>query len=198
MSGARDPRIDAYIAKAAPFAQPILTHLRDIVHQTVPDAEETVKWGMPHFTLHGRNVAGMAAFKAHASFGLWRGEELGLGAAGDKGGMGSLGKITSLSDLPDDAALADVLQRAAALAAQGPKKKPPTKPRPALDLPDDLGAALAAVPTAQTVWDGFAPSHRRDYIEWVIEAKRPETRAKRIAQTVAQVAEGKDRNWKYR
>ena len=169
-----------------------------MVHHTLPEVVETVKWGMPHFTLHGRNVAGMAAFKAHASFGFWRGEELGLGAAGDKGGMGSLGKITSLADLPDDATLADFLNSAAALAAEGPKKKAPGKPRPALDLPDDLRAALSAVPAAQTVWDGFAPSHRRDYIEWVLEAKRPETREKRIAQTVAQVAEGKDRNWKYR
>ncbi len=194
----RDERIDSYVAAAAPFAQPILRHLREVMHRAVPDVEETIKWGMPHFCVGGVNVAGMAAFKAHASFGIWRGQELGLGKAGEQGGMGSFGRIASLADLPDDAVLLDLMASAAALAKAGRPKRVRAAPRPPLATPDDLAAALAAQPAAQTVWDGFPPSHRREYIEWITEAKQAATRERRLHQTVEWIAEGKDRNWKYR
>jgi uncharacterized protein YdeI (YjbR/CyaY-like superfamily) len=193
----RDPRVDAYIAKAQPFAQPILTHLRELVHGHAPGVEETLKWGVPHFTLGGQNLAGMAAFKEHATFGFWRDEEV-TGSPRDTGAMGSMGRLTTLADLPDDAAMAAMIAKAVALAAEGKPKRPAPKPKVALDMPADLGATLAGNREAQTHWDAFSPGKRRDYIEWVIEAKREETRVKRIETIVAQVAEGKDRNCKYK
>ena len=190
----RDPRIDAYIAKAAPFAQPILTHLRALVHETLPGLAETIKWGMPHFIHNGKNVAGLAAFKAHCAFMIH-----GDGRQGDA--MGQYGKIAALSDLPGDNTLKSKLVEAAGRIDQaGTALKPKTAPRAAkaeIALPDDFAAALAAVPAARATLDGFAPSHRREYLEWVTEAKRPETRAKRIAQAAEWLAEGKKRNWKY-
>ena len=193
----RDPRVDDYIAKRQPFAQPILTHLRELVHKHAPDAEETLKWGVPHFVLSGQNLAGMAAFKEHATFGFWRDEEV-TGSPRDTGAMGSMGRLSSLADLPSDEEMADYIRKAAALCAGDKPKRAAPKPKAALDLPDDLGAALKANPAAQGHWDAFSPGKRRDYIEWVIEAKREETRIKRIETIVAQVAEGKDRNWKYK
>lgn len=193
----RDPRVDAYIAKARPFAQPILNHLRELVHQHAPGTEETLKWGVPAFVLRGQNLAGMAAFKQHATFGFWRDEDV-TGSPRDTGAMGSMGRLASLADVPDDETMAAYIRKAALLCAEGKPKRPAPKPRPVLDLPDDLGAALKADAAAQVHWDAFSPGKRRDYIEWVIEAKREETRVKRIETIVAQVAEGKDRNWKYK
>ncbi|KQZ64865.1 hypothetical protein ASD67_10630 [Sphingopyxis sp. Root1497] len=193
----RDPRVDAYIAARQPFAQPILIHLRELVHAHAPGAEETLKWGVPHFTLGGQNLAGMAAFKEHATFGFWRDEDV-TGSARDTGAMGSMGRLATLADLPSDDVMAAYIAKAAALCAEGKAKRPAPKPKAALDLPDDLGAALGANAAAQGHWDAFSPGKRRDYIEWVLEAKREETRIKRIETIVAQVAEGKDRNWKYK
>lgn len=193
-----DPRIDAYIEKSADFAQPILTHLRALVHDAVPEAVETIKWGMPHFTVNGKNLAGMAAFKAHASFGIWPTLEEDAPEA-TRDGMGSFGKLASVADLPDAAELTARLQKGAAILRAGikatPKLKKPAKPLPV--MPEDFGEALAAIPAASAVWDGFAPSHKREYLDWVIEAKRMETRQKRIAQSVEWIAQGKQRNWKY-
>lgn len=193
----RDPRVDAYIAKAQPFAQPILTHLRALVHEHASGAEETLKWGVPHFMLGGQNLAGMAAFKAHATFGFWRDEEV-TGSPRNKGAMGSMGRLASIADLPDDAAMAALISKAVALCVESKPKRVPPKPKPVLDLPGDLEAALKAHAAAQGHWDAFSPGKRRDYIEWVVEAKREETRVKRIETIVEQVAEGKERNWKYK
>lgn len=194
---ARDPRVDAYIAKARPFAQSILTHLREPVHMHAPGVEETLKWGVPHFTLNDQNLAGMAAFKEHATFGFWRDEEV-TGSPRDTGAMGSMGRLVSIADLPDDTAMAAMIVKAVALAAEGKPKRAAPKPKAALDMPADLGAALKADAAAQAHWDAFSPGKRRDYVEWVIEAKRDETRVKRIATIAQQVAEGKERNWKYK
>ena len=193
----RDPRVDAYIAKASPFAQPILTHLRELVHGHAPGAEETLKWGVPHFVLNGQNLAGMAAFKRHATFGFWRDEEV-TGSPRDTGAMGSMGRLATPADLPSDKQMADWIAKAAALCAEVKPKRPKPTPKTTLDLPADLGTALKANAAAQGYWDAFSPGKRRDYIEWVLEAKREDTRTKRIATIVAQVAEGKDRNWNYK
>lgn len=188
---AKDPRIDAKIAEAAPFAQPILKHLRALVHATFPDTEETIKWGMPHFMVGGKNLAGMAAFKAHCAFVIH-----GQGRQGDA--MGQYGKIASLSDLPDDAALAEKLRQARAEIESGTgKKAAPRQAKPDLPIPAEFQAALDANPAAKAVLEQFAPSHRREYVQWISEAKRAETRDKRIAEAIGWLAEGKKRNWKY-
>ncbi len=189
-----DPRIDSYIAKAQPFAQPILTHLRALVHKALPDAEETIKWGMPHFTYKGKNLTGMAAFKAHATFVIH-----GDGRQGDA--MGQYGKITKVSDLPSDVELTAKLRDAKARVdtagtALKPKSKPKT-PKAEIAMPGDFAAELAKLHGARECFDGWAPSHRREYLEWITEAKRPDTRAKRIAEAGTWIAEGKKRNWKY-
>ncbi|MBV9930941.1 MAG: YdeI/OmpD-associated family protein [Alphaproteobacteria bacterium] len=192
----RDPRIDAYIARQADFARPILDHIRAAVHDACPDVEESIKWSMPAFLLNGRPLANMAAFKAHASFGFWRGREL-IGDQVQEGAMGQFGRLTSVDDLPPPATLAGLIRAAAAKASEGPAPRPKKPPKPDLPPPDDLRAALDAQPSAAATFDAFPPSCRREYVEWVVEAKRPETRAKRIAQAVEWMAEGRRRNWKY-
>jgi len=192
-----DPRIDAYIARQADFARPILDHIRRLMHGVGLDLAETIKWGMPHFTYKGRPFAGMAAFKAHATLGLWNGKGLvkGTGAGGEA--MGQFGRLTAIADLPPEAELAEILRRAAAAADAGITARPKKPPKPELPAPDDLRAALDSDPRAAATFDSFPPGSRREYVEWVVEAKRPETRSKRVAQAVEWLAEGKRRNWKY-
>lgn len=194
---ATDPRIEAYIAKAPPFARPILTHLRALVHRALPQAEETIKWGMPHFTLAGKNVCGIAAFKAHCAFVIH-----GDGRHGEPEGegMGGYGKIAALTDLPPDAQLEGKVRAAAHRVATGgtalkPKAKKP--PKPEIPMPADLAAALAGTPAARTCYDSFSPAQRREYLEWITAAKQAATRERRIAQAVEWLAEGKRRNWRY-
>ena len=193
----RDPRVDDYIARQGAFARPILEHIRRVLHEAGPELEETIKWGMPHFTYKGRLFAGMAAFKAHATLGLWQASAV-LGETGsEREAMGQFGRLTAIGDLPPADELKEIVRRAAAVAEEGPKPRPKKAPKPELETPDDLAAALAASPAARATFDGFPPSCRREYVEWVVEAKRPETRAKRIARAIEWMAEGKKRNWKY-
>jgi uncharacterized protein YdeI (YjbR/CyaY-like superfamily) len=190
---ARDSRIDEKIAEAAPFARPILSHLRELVHLAISDAGEAIKWGMPHFTYKGKNVAGMAAFKAHCAF-MVHGE----GRQGEA--MGQYGRIASLEDLPPDAELMAKLREAQArIDVEGTAMKRPSVSRAArvIEVPEDFSAALAANPAAAQFFDGLAPSHRYQYLEWITGAKRPETRAKRIGEALEWLAQGKRRNWKY-
>lgn len=188
-----DPRIDAYIAKSASFAQPILHRFRDAVGKAVPEAVETIKWGVPHFTLEGKILAGMAAFKAHVALIL---EGMGERRGMEGEGMGHYGKLRSIDEAPSTKELvAQIKARADALRSKVKAPRPARIPKPELAVPDDLSAALSAA--ARATLDAFAPSHRREYIEWIVEAKRPDTRAKRIAQAAEWLAEGKKRNWKY-
>jgi len=192
-----DPRVDAYIAKAAPFARPILEHVRARVHAAVPEVEETLKWGAPSFTLDGKILLMMAAFKAHAALNFWRGQEIGDGAP-KAGAMGQFGKLTSLGDLPPDADFDALVREAAALAKTAPApRKIKHAPKPAPGIHPEFAAALAKAPKAKASLDGFPPSAQRDYLEWISEAKQDATRAKRIATAVEWLSEGKRRHWKY-
>ena len=193
----RDPRIDAYIAKAAPFAQPILEHVRERVHAAAPEAEETLKWSMPSFTIDGKILIGMAAFKQHAALNFWRGQEL-KGAEASRDAMGQFGKLTSVDDLPSDADLDALIRQAAVLAKTAPApRKVKHEPKPPAELHPEFAAALEASPKAREVLDGFSPSARREYIDWIAEAKQDATRTKRIATAVEWLSEGKKRHWKY-
>jgi uncharacterized protein YdeI (YjbR/CyaY-like superfamily) len=194
---ARDPRIDAYIADAQPFARPILNHIREVVHQACPDVTETIKWSRPFFEHKGRMFGSLGAFKAHASLTVWRMGEMGDATSRTQEGMGQFGKLTSLADLPDDAVLIGAIQAATSAIEAGRPARPKKPPRAELPVPDELSAALADEPAAKQVFDGFSPSHRRDYCEWIGEAKRPETRDARVKQAVLWMAEGKPRHWKY-
>lgn len=193
----RDPRIDAYIGRAQPFAQPILTHIRERLHAAVPDLEESIKWSMPAFSSGGRPLANMAAFKAHASFGFWNRQELATGQEGEA--MGQFGRLTAVADLPPDAELDAIIRSQVELAHSPDRpKRPPRTAKPEAEVPPALVEALAGNPeAAATFYDRFAPSHRREYCEWIAEAKRDATRDSRVAQAVAWIAEGKQRNWKY-
>ena len=192
-----DPRIDAYIARSAEFARPILARLRSVVHRAFPDVEETVKWGMPFFVRDGEILCHMAAFKGHCAFGLWKASR----ALGDRprpqDGMGHFGRITSLADLPRDAELAAVLRKATALRGAAEPRPAPSKRKPPLPMPEDLGRALKKNARARTAFESFAPSKRRDYIEWLGEAKREETRRKRLETAIEWIEQGKARHWKY-
>ncbi|HEX9165937.1 MAG TPA: YdeI/OmpD-associated family protein [Gemmatimonadales bacterium] len=192
----RDPRVDAYVAKSAEFARPILTFLRETVHQACPEVEETIKWGFPHFTYHGI-LCSMAAFKGHCAFGFWKGE-LVLGAAGKpREAMGQFGRITDCRDLPAKAVIRKYIRAAMRLNEDGEAVPRAAPVRRAVAVPRDLTAALGRSPRARAVFARLPPSHRREYLEWITEAKRPETRARRIATTVTWLSEGKSRNWKY-
>lgn len=196
--GHSDPRIDAYITRAAPFAQPILAHLRAVVHQACPDVEETIKWGMPFF-LHAGLLCHMAAFKQHVAFGFWLGER--VAATGqESAAMGQFGRIAALADLPPKRSLIALVRKAAALneaGAKSPTRARPATPRPAPELPQELAAALAHDAAAQAAFAALSPSHRREYAEWIAEAKRAETRERRVAATLLRLSEGKPLNWKY-
>jgi len=198
---ARDPRIDAYIAKSAEFARPILSHLREFVHAACPDVEETLKWSMPSFLYAGGILCGMAAFKQHATFGFWKGRLIVPGDGADnESAMGQFGRITKLSDLPPKKVLAGYIKQAMKLNEEGvkdPARAKAAKPRPAPPAPDDLLAALKKNKQAKATFEAFSPSCKREYVEWITEAKREETRQRRVAQAVEWMAEGKQRNWKY-
>jgi uncharacterized protein YdeI (YjbR/CyaY-like superfamily) len=192
-----DPRIDAYIAKAAPFARPILQKVRKRVHAAAPEAEETMKWSAPGFTVDGKILLILAAFKAHAAINFWRGQEIGDGRP-KAGAMGQFGKLTSLGDLPSDRELDAMIREAAALARTAPApRKAKHAPKPAPAMHPEFAAALAKAPKAKAALDGFSPSAQRDYLEWIAEAKQEATRQKRIADAVDWLSEGKKRHWKY-
>ncbi len=200
---ATDTRIDAYISKSADFAKPILSHLRKLVHKACPDVTETMKWSMPFFETNGAILCNMASFKAHCSFGFWNASLLkdpeGILQVTDRNAMGHFDRITSVKDLPADKILLAYIKEAAQLNAQGVKKAPPKK-APKADLPEPaaLTAALKKNKKAKATFEAFPPSHRREYIQWISEAKTEDTRDKRIATTLEWLEEGKDRNWKYR
>ncbi|HEY3279746.1 MAG TPA: YdeI/OmpD-associated family protein [Gemmatimonadales bacterium] len=184
----KDPRVDAYIAAAAPFARPILNRLRKVVHSACPGAEETLKWRTPTFMYHGI-LCGMAAFKSHCMLGFWKSALLET-----KG----LDCLTSVADLPSDRALAALVKQAAALNEEGIKAPRRTaRPRPPLKVPADVTAALKKNAKARATFAGFSPSHKREYVEWVTEAKTDETRQRRLETAVAWMAQGKPRNWEY-
>jgi hypothetical protein len=195
--GKRDPRIDAYIANAADFAQPILTDVREAVHAACPNVEETMKWRFPHFVYKGM-LCGVAAFKQHAALGFWKGELVtGRGRGADA--MGQFGRLTKRSDLPSPAALRALVKKAADLNEQGVKvARVPKKAAPkTVTVPPVLSAALRKNKKAHAGFAVMSPSHKREYIEWITEAKTEETRARRLAQAIEWMAQGKSRNWKY-
>jgi uncharacterized protein YdeI (YjbR/CyaY-like superfamily) len=193
-----DPRIDAYIDdKAADFARPILRHVRSVIHEACPDCEETLKWSMPSFLYKGKILAGIASFKAHASFGFWSGSQVVDTSGQSATAMGQFGRLTSLDDLPDRKTLIELTRKAMRLIDDGVKPVRNKTVKAPFTVPQDLRAAIDAAPTAKATWDAFSPSCQREYVEWVTEARRDETRARRLEQTVAWLNEGKRRNWKY-
>jgi uncharacterized protein YdeI (YjbR/CyaY-like superfamily) len=194
----RDPRVDEYIRGAAPFARPVLRHIRGVVHEAAPGIGETLKWGMPHFQQDGI-VCGMAAFKAHCAFWFWRGREIaGEAAPGNREGMGrQFGRITSVSDLPSRSRLRSLVRKAVRLNASWPRARAPRRESRAAALPRAFSAALARNPTAKKAFLAMSPGRRREYAEWIAEAKLEATRERRIKTAVEWISAGKPRNWKY-
>ncbi len=197
-----NPKVDAYIEKSAEFAHPILNHLRELFHKACPEAVEEMKWSMPFFVYKGQLMANIAAFRQHCSFGFFgpaMREVLKKDGFESDNGMGSLGRITSLKDLPSDKKLLRYITQAAVLIDSGAKvmSRPKKAARPAPEVPAELAAALKKNKTAAKIFAEFSPSCKREYVEWIAEAKRWETKEKRIAQAVEWIAEGKQRNWKY-
>lgn len=195
--GHRDPRVDDYIRKAAPFAQPILAELRERMHTACPDLVETIKWRVPAFE-HGGLLAGMAAFKKHCSFGFWKDAPLrelpGLAVILD-----AVGRTTSLDDLPARGAFTKAVKHALALNADGAAvtKRVPKPKRAPIAMHPEFARALASSKRAKATFAAFPPGAQREYLEWIAEAKQAATRARRIDQAVEWLAEGKRRNWKY-
>jgi uncharacterized protein YdeI (YjbR/CyaY-like superfamily) len=195
--GATDQRVDAYIEKSADFARPILEHLRTVVHEACPECVEEMKWSFPHFTYNGM-LASMASFKQHCAFGFWKAALVMEDDARTAGAMGQLGRITSLADLPPKTTLIRWTKKAKALNDAGVKVPDQrAAPRKSLKTPPDLIAALKKNKKASTAFQSFSPTRKRDYIEWITEAKNEDTRAKRLTTAIGWIAEGKSRNWKY-
>ena len=194
----KDPRIDAYIAKSGAFAKPILTHMRNLVHTNCPDVTETIKWGMPFFEYKSRIFSNMAAFKAHCAFGFWNGALLKIDSKLDKA-MGQFGRITSLADLPGDKEFARIVKAAMKLHIEGAKSPTRAKPagKKALVVPDYFLAAVKKNKKAFATFADFNASKKKEYLEWISEAKTEATRDKRLTQAVEWMAECKVRNWKY-
>lgn len=193
----RDPRVAAYIADSKPFARPILEHIRAIVHEACPDVQETIKWKFPVFEYEGI-LANMASFKEHCAFGFWK-PSLILEGDEEKSeeAMGQFGRITSIEQLPPRETLIGYIHRAMELNEKGiqPKKKKRAKPVP--EMPDDFQAELGKISGALQAFEEMSPGYRREYIEWITEAKRDSTRQRRIAKAVDQISDGKSLNWKY-
>lgn len=189
-----NPRVDEYIESRADFARPILEHLRALVHEVCPDVVETIKWGMPHFE-HKGVICHMAAFKNHCAFGFWKQSLLGREFVERNDAMSSFGKITSRKDLPSDKRLKELIRKAVELNEAGIKVE--RMPKKDLEIPAILTKALKKAPAAKKTFDEFPTSKRRDYVDWINEAKTDATREKRLATTIEQLAEGKSRNWKY-
>jgi uncharacterized protein YdeI (YjbR/CyaY-like superfamily) len=195
--GKKDPRVDAYIAEAADFAKPILQHLRAVVHAHCPEVEETLKWSMPSFIYQGI-LCGMAAFKAHCTFGFWKHDLIVQGDPKAETAMGSFGRLTTLHDLPPDQVLAGYIRQAMKLNAAGIKAaRPRSKTRKALVIPRYFTTAVRRDPKAAATFKAFSYSHKKEYVAWVTEAKGEETRQRRLDTAVQWLAEGKSRHWKY-
>jgi uncharacterized protein YdeI (YjbR/CyaY-like superfamily) len=192
---ANNPGVDAYIAKSPDFAKPILIHLRKLAHTACPGIEETLKWRMPHFVRKGI-VFGMGAFKQHCMMHFWNGE-LVVGKKAHGGGLGHFGQIKTLSDLPEKKILLAYIKKAVELNENGIKKISQPAPKKKLVVPADFVAALNKSKKARAAFDNFSYSHKKEYLEWITEAKREETRVKRIRTALEWLAEGKSRNWKY-
>jgi uncharacterized protein YdeI (YjbR/CyaY-like superfamily) len=197
--GKKIPRVDEYIAKSADFAKPILNHLRELVHEACPEVEEEWKWSFPHFSYKGM-FCSMAAFKEHCAFGFWKSSLI-----VDKNGqniekaMGQFGRLTKLSDLPPKKVMIEYIKLAKKLNDDGVKSPTRAKPKAPRELvvPDDLAKALKRNKAAQATFDNFSPSNKREYVDWITEAKAEATRLRRLEQAVEWMAEGKTRNWKY-
>ncbi|MEW6195028.1 MAG: YdeI/OmpD-associated family protein [Bacteroidota bacterium] len=200
--GTKDPRVDAYIARSKEFAVPILEHLRELAHKVCPEVEETIKWGMPYFDYKGM-MCWMASFKQHCVFGFWKASLMKdkklMANAKSESAMGHLGRITSLKDLPSDKVLLSYIKEAKQLNDNNIKLpiKQIAKERKEIVTPDDFRKVLKKNKAALKVFENFSPSHKREYIEWITEAKTEETRSKRITTAIEWLSEGKPRNWKY-
>jgi uncharacterized protein YdeI (YjbR/CyaY-like superfamily) len=193
---ARNPAVDAYIAKSPDFAKPILIHLRQLAHAACPEIEETLKWRMPHFVRQGI-VFGMGAFKQHCMMHFWKGKLL-FGSKAHQDGMGHFGRISAVSDLPKKKILLGYIKKAVELNQSGVKKaatKPTSRKKPV--VPADFSAALNKNKKARAAFENFSYSHKKEYLQWITEAKREETRARRIKTAIQWLAQGKPRNWKY-
>jgi uncharacterized protein YdeI (YjbR/CyaY-like superfamily) len=201
----KDKRINAYIDKAQPFAKPILKKLRELIHKGNPEVEETIKWGMPFFDYKGP-FCNFASFKEHATFGFWKYKLIKdpkgyLQDVANKGGdaMGNLGRITSLKDLPPDKVFIDFIKQAKRLNDEGIKlPAKPKKTKAKLIIPDYLIKSIKKNKKAFNTFSNFSYSHKKEYVEWITEAKTEATRNKRIKTAIEWMSEGKPRNWKYR
>lgn len=199
----KDKRIDAYIAKSASFAKPVLNHLREVIHKACPEVEETIKWGFPHFVYRDEILCSMASFKNHCAFGFWKASVMkdpdGLLSAVGKTSMGHFGQLKSEDDLPSDKTLTSYIKEAMKLNEAGVKARPKTAPpaKKELIIPDYFMKALSKNKKARATFDGFSYTNKKDYVEWVTGAKNDETRDQRMATSVEWMSEGKIRNWKY-
>lgn len=193
--------VDRYIENAAPFAQPILRRIRAAFHKAEPEIEEVMKWRMPHFDYKGP-VGQMAAFKQHVVFSFWKAKLMDdphgiLAVMAENASMGG-GRITDLAQLPSEKILVEYIRQAVKLNEEGVKvHRAPRRNLGEAEVPPELASALRKSKDAQKHFKDFSAGQRREYCEWIGEAKTDATRDKRLTQAIEWIAEGKPRNWKY-
>lgn len=198
-----NPKFGEYIAKSADFAKPILTHLRQLIHDTCPDVDEIMKWSIPHFDYKGEMMCILAAYGHHCSFTFWKADLMSdqklRKNVDPKQPLGYMSKLTSLSDLPSDAGLIAYIKEAMALNENGVKLviKRKTEAPAVIEVPDYFAEKLAANPVAKEIFESKSASFRKDYLVWIIDAKTDATRQKRMEESLEWIAEGKGRFWKY-
>ena len=198
--GNRNKLIDEYIEKAAPFAKPILSHIRELIHEAWPEIEETIKWKVPVYEYKGI-VCATGAFKTHCAFNFFKAKLMKdpyhVFSEQFSDAAGQFGKLLTVSDLPSDSILREYIQEAAKLNTD--KIKGPAKKKEDADhlIPNDLSIALKNNPIAQKQFETMSLGYKKEYIDWLLDAKMDATRQKRLETAIEWIAEGKPRNWKY-
>ncbi|KFF22242.1 YdeI/OmpD-associated family protein [Chryseobacterium sp. JM1] len=194
-------QVDEYIEKSPDFAQPILSYLREIVHECCPEAEEAIKWKFPTFMYKGKILCSVTSFKQYCSLGFWLHGEMKtlkeMETTAEKSSMFSLGKLTKMEDLPSKVQLKKMMKEAMELTDMGVTMKKAAPSKVETEVPDYFQAALNENKKASEVFEKGSPSFRKEYINWITEAKTEATRNKRMEQALEWLAEGKSRNWKY-
>lgn len=197
-----NPKIDEYIGSAPAFAQPVAAHLRFLLHTACPRVVETIKWGIPHFDCHGEMMCVFAAATRHCSFTFLKQEIMSDPRLRANPGLPAqkrfLGKLTSLSDLPQDPELVAFIKEAMVLNEQGVKlPERESKGSKEVAVPEEFARRLNADSAARDVFEAKPQSFRKEYLLWIADAKTDTTRQKRIDTSLEWIAAGKGRFWQY-
>ncbi|HWB03022.1 MAG TPA: YdeI/OmpD-associated family protein [Verrucomicrobiales bacterium] len=192
--------VAAWMEQLSDFARPMIERIYKIIRKAAPQLEEGIRWSSPTFIGRGL-VCSFAAFQKHVTLVFWRGAELndttGLLTHGQGRSAMRSAKFTSLDQI-DDKVIRTWVTAAVALDKDPAKPKPKPQKRPEAAVPKVLAAALSRNPKARGAFDAMPPSHRREYCEWIAEAKQEATVQRRVEKTIEKLSAGEGLHDKYR